>query len=83
MNFDALFLLIAPVFRVVVGFYDLVLIDKARTDILKGQVRDVGDSRPIKRPIDFEGKAALNLKVETSLSEFVVQIPLVKSEATF
>ena len=72
VNFDALFLLIAPVFRVVIRFYDLVLIDKARTDILKGQVRDVGNSRPIKRPINFESKAALNLKIKASLSEFVV-----------
>ena len=43
-------------------------------------MRDVGDSRPVNTPVNFEGKAALNFKIEASLPEFVIQIPLVESE---
>ena len=75
-----LFSLIVPVLRVVIVLDFLIFIDKPRADILKREVWDVGDSRSVDTPIHLESKPALNLKIKTSLPEFVVEIPLVKSK---
>ena len=83
VNFYGFFALIAPVFGVIIRFYNLILVNKAAADVFKWQVRDVCDRSAVEAPIHLEGEAALYLEVQTSLAEFVVQIPLVKRQSTF
>jgi hypothetical protein len=82
-NLFRLLSLIAPVLRVVIVFNLLVFVHEAAPYVLKRQVRDVGDSSSVEAPVHFESEAALYLKIKASLTEFVVQVPLVESEAAF
>ena len=79
---DGFLSLICPVLRVEVRLHLFIFIYESAADVLEGKVRYVCNRRTVEAPIDFESEAALYLEVQTSLPEFVVQVPLVESEAT-